>query len=90
MNQDYTPEPIQVGESAVPSQIMSLVRDGLLGVSAWAVGQGYIDAVTGSQAVSVGLILLTIIWRQWVTRRTHSKLVVTAAASPNDIARVKR
>lgn len=89
MNQDYSPPPMEVNASAVPTQIMSLVRDGLLGLSAWAVGKGYIDAATGTQIASVGLIIFTIIWRQYGVRKTHTKLVVAAAAAPNAVARVK-
>lgn len=86
---DYTPEPIRVSESAVPAQLMSFVRDAALMATAWAVGQGYIDTETGTQITGVVAAIAVIGWRQYVTRRNHKKLVVTAHASPNDIAVVK-
>lgn len=86
---DYTPEPIEVSESAVPSHVMSTVRD-LLGYgTAWAIGQGWIDTETGTQVTGFAVIAFVYIWRQYVTSRTHSKLVTSAAAAPNDIARIK-
>lgn len=87
---DYTPgEPIEVTQSPIPSHIMSTVRD-LIGYgTAWAVGKGYVDAVTGTQIGGVLTIIVVWAWRQYVTSRTHSKLVTAAHAAPNAIAVVK-
>jgi hypothetical protein len=89
MSQFDPDRPIEVNASALPAQAMSLLRDALVGGTAWLVGQGYIDQVTGTQLVSVGLIVGTIAWRQFVTWRQHRKLVTTASAAPNSVARVK-
>ena len=82
-------EPIHVGASALPQNLMALLRDALLAATAWGIGKGYIDQVTGTQIVGVGLAIATIAWRQFVTYRVHQKLVTTANASPNTVAIVK-
>lgn len=79
---------IEVKQSAMPSQLMALVRDAMLALTAWAVGKGYIDALTGTHLAGVGMGLATVAWRQYVTHKTHQKLVAAANAAPNDVARV--
>ncbi len=86
---DFTPAPIEIKESAIPSHLMSLLRDLLMGASAWAVGSGYIDQYTGTQLVSVGLVLGTVAWRQFVVARGHARTVTIANAAPDDVAVVK-
>lgn len=89
---DFTPDmspgvPIEVSESAIPSHVMSTIRDVIGMGTAWAIGKGYIDAVTGTQIGGIATLILVYIWRQYVTGRTHGKLVATAATSP--LARLK-
>lgn len=81
---DFTPaNPTPVNESAVPAQLMALVRDGLLAATAWAIGKGYIDQATGTQLVMFGAGLATIAWRQFVTHSAHKKLVAAASEAPS-------
>lgn len=89
---DFRPDekPIEISASAVPNHLMSLLRDGLVGVTAWLVGKGYIDEVTGTQLVSMGLILGTVAWRQFVVHRGHKRTVTIAQAAPDSIAVVKQ
>lgn len=87
---DYTPaDRIEVSASAMPSQLMSLLRDAVGLGTAWAIGAGYIDAATGTQIVGFMVIVGNVIWRQYVTRRTHSKLVTAADAAPASVAVVR-
>lgn len=80
---------IEVNSNAAPAHLMSLLRDGLLMLSAWASGKGYIDALTGTHAVAFVMGVGTILWRQQVVHRNHKRLVRTAWASPDSIAVVK-
>ena len=86
---EFTPDPIKVTESAMPAQLMSLVRDALLAATAWAVGKGYIDQATGTQLGIIGMGLATVARRQFVTHMAHKKTVMLAAAVPNSIAVVR-
>ena len=87
---DFQPAPrIEVSASAMPSQVMSLVRDAVGLGTAWAIGAGYIDAATGTQIVGFAIIVGNVIWRQYVTKRTHTKLVTAADAAPASVAVVR-
>lgn len=87
---DFHPTPrIEVSASAMPSQIMSLLRDAVAIGTAWAMGKGYIDAYTGTQIGALVVLGANIAWRQYVTKRTHTKLVTAADAAPSSVAVVK-
>lgn len=88
---DFSPaeEPMTVNHSAMPAQLMSLLRDAIAIGTAWAIGKGYIDSVTGTQIAGVLVVLGNVAWRQLVTHRTHRKLVTAAEAAPAYVAVVK-
>lgn len=87
---DFNPEgPIEINGSAIPSHIMSTLRQ-LIGYGvAWAVGKGYVDTFTGTQIGGAVLLGSVWLWREYITSRSHAKLVRVAEAAPNAIAVVK-
>lgn len=87
---DHTaPTPIVVPASALPAQVTSGIRSALVAAGAYAVGKGWIDESTAGAIVTVGLVIVPLVWSQLSARRNHARQVTMASQLPNRVAQVK-
>lgn len=86
---DQAETPVVVPASAVPAQLASVVRAGLVAAGGYMAGRGWIDESTAGAIVSIGAIILPLIWAQFTARNAHKKAVTMAEHLPDRVATIK-
>lgn len=86
---DNAPDPILVNDSAIPDQVLRALRLALGYGIAWAVGRGYLDALTGEHLLGFLLMAAPAVYSLWVGYQRHVKMRTIAEAAPNTVAKLK-
>jgi len=80
---------IIVGESALPSLAMTAIRYAAAALATSLASKGWLEGDQTSLITGVLTAVATAAWALYRTWRTHKKLVRTADAAPNSVAKVK-
>ncbi len=82
-------KPIVVNSSAIPANVLTLVRYALMAIGAFLVSKGYFTEEAVNDLVGALLMLISTGYGLYATQRSHDTKVVLADRAPDRFAVVK-
>lgn len=88
MSQNDT-TPIVVNSSNTPTTVSAAVGQMIPVVATMVAAYAHLQRADVVVLLSGAVVIANALWRVWVARHNHARLVTTALASPDSIAQVK-
>lgn len=81
-------QPIVVSDQTATPPIFAALRYALTAVGAWLIGKGYITDQTLEMLTALVTVVAPTLYGIWLSYRNKQKLIATADAAPNSVAKV--
>ncbi len=83
-------QPIEVSNQTATPPIFAALRYALTAVGAWLIGKGYISDDTLEMLTALVTVVAPTVYGVWLSYRNKQKLIATAEAAPNSVAKVTK
>lgn len=81
-------EPILVSDQTTTPPVFAALRYALTAVGGWLIGKGYITDDTLEMLMALVTVVAPTVYGVWLSFRNKQKLITTADAAPNSVAKV--